>query len=272
MKFEPASGEARKASTHQEIVDAVYQSFPHNETDSIWVEDVDYDKRVVVVNINNGQLYAVPFVVEDNAVNILSNEKYRVRKTISFIRANRKFAWAFDLYAAAKAGEISEEGIWVQLFPPPGTKWQYPTGTDKNGNVTYKEISYTKEQYEQAVANFEKQDATELSTNYEHVPVMNSRFTPEEGKASGWIKKLEARDDGLWALWMPTEAARKYIAEREYRYFSPEWQENAIDVHTKEKIGFKVTGGGLTNDPFFEGMQPIELAASVHKDLSLIHI
>jgi phage I-like protein len=39
--------------------------------------------------------------------------------------------------------------------------------------------------------------------------------------AAGWIKELEAREDGLWARMEWTATTRDHLAVREHRYFSP---------------------------------------------------
>ena len=62
--------------------------------------------------------------------------------------------------------------------------------------------------------------SADIPTDYDHQlehATRNGRPAP----ASGWVRDLAARDDGLWALveWTPKAAA--HIADREYRYVSP---------------------------------------------------
>lgn len=59
----------------------------------------------------------------------------------------------------------------------------------------------------------------DLVVDYEH-STMNTG-NGDAAPAAGWIKELEARDDGVWARIEWTDRARKYIQAKEYRYFSP---------------------------------------------------
>ena len=237
-----------------------------------YMEDVDVSSSVVIVNIDRSapgnigsSYYAVPYTIEDGKIVLNSVDKYEVQRNTVFARVARKFAVATDLFAAKPKFEKTDDGLfetWIQIFPTAGTEWQYPVGRQKTGKAKYKKISYSTENYEEMIANFEAQDAVQLATNYEHIPTLATQqgkpFTPEQGRASGWIRKLEIRDGGLYALWAATEAAKKFVEAGEYKYFSPEWHENAEDQHTAKTIGMKLTGGALVNDPFFEGMEEIK--------------
>lgn len=65
--------------------------------------------------------------------------------------------------------------------------------------------------------------------------------------AAGWMKKLEARDDGIWAFTEWTDSAAAQIAAKEYRYISPVF---AHDPATGEVLSIK--HASLTNNPNFE--------------------
>lgn len=65
--------------------------------------------------------------------------------------------------------------------------------------------------------------------------------------AAGWIKQLEPRDDGIWALVEWTEKAAAHLAAREYRFISP--------VFSSRKDTGEVTtifNAALTNTPALE--------------------
>jgi phage I-like protein len=53
----------------------------------------------------------------------------------------------------------------------------------------------------------------DLVIDYEHQSLQGER-----APAAGWIKELEARDDGLWAPVDWTRQARDYLEKKEYRY------------------------------------------------------
>ncbi len=65
--------------------------------------------------------------------------------------------------------------------------------------------------------------------------------------ASGWIKELDVRDDGIWGRVEWTESAHAQLKAGEYRYLSP--------VFTHEKTSGRVRAilrAGLTNSPNLE--------------------
>ncbi|MFH2124934.1 MAG: phage protease [Pseudomonadota bacterium] len=83
--------------------------------------------------------------------------------------------------------------------------------------------------------------------DYEHQSLKG-----DKAPAAGWIKDLEARQDGLWARveWTPT--AHEHIANREYRYMSPVfWKE------TKSDRPVILANAALTNNPRIRDYPPI---------------
>lgn len=86
--------------------------------------------------------------------------------------------------------------------------------------------------------------ATELMIDYDH-QVMFGAIPGVGGTAiaAGWIKALEARDDGVWGQVEWTEAAGAKIRALEYRYISP--------LFTSSKTGRvgKILNAALVNMP-----------------------
>ena len=62
--------------------------------------------------------------------------------------------------------------------------------------------------------------------------------------AAGWIKELQAREDGIWARVAWTPRAAELLANREYRYLSPVFRYRA-----KDGVVTELTGAGLTHNP-----------------------
>jgi phage I-like protein len=87
----------------------------------------------------------------------------------------------------------------------------------------------------------------DLVIDYEHQS-MNGDRAP----AAGWIKDLEARDDGLWARVDWTEQAQEYLTQREYRYFSPVLR---LDPETRKPTALMHVG--LTNVPAINHLPPL---------------
>lgn len=85
----------------------------------------------------------------------------------------------------------------------------------------------------------------------------------EDHAAVGWFEALQIEGEGLWAEINWTPKGEKVLAEKEFRYFSPEFNFNYQDNETSERFGPTLLGGGLTNRPVIKGMQPaVELAES----------
>jgi len=66
--------------------------------------------------------------------------------------------------------------------------------------------------------------------------------------ARGWIKALEARDDGIWAKVEWTESGKALMADHAYRHISP-----AIR-HTKDGKVMAILRASLVNSPNFRGL------------------
>jgi len=111
------------------------------------------------------------------------------------------------------AGDADGEK-WVQLVPA-GTF----TGRAHGGPWT----TGDKVAMQAIVANTRQYaGSTDLVVDYDHQAVFGA--VPGVGgtaKAAGWIKELQARDDGIWGRVDWTAAAASAIKASEYRYLSP---------------------------------------------------
>lgn len=80
--------------------------------------------------------------------------------------------------------------------------------------------------------------------DYDHQSVHAA--TPGVGgraPASGWIKKFEVRDDGIYGHIEWTAAAHAALVAKEYRYISPYFR------HLKDGTITRIVNAGLTNSP-----------------------
>jgi phage I-like protein len=87
----------------------------------------------------------------------------------------------------------------------------------------------------------------DLVIDYEHQSLQGER-----APAAGWIKELEAREDGLWARVEWTPQAREYLLSKEYRYFSPVLR---LDPETRKPLSLMHLG--LTNLPAINQLPPL---------------
>lgn len=87
----------------------------------------------------------------------------------------------------------------------------------------------------------------DLPIDYEHQNDTPDAKLKGPIPAAGWIKELDARDDGIWGRVDWTATARALITERAYRYLSPSFL-----VHPKTMEITKLKGAGLVHNPAFQ--------------------
>lgn len=84
--------------------------------------------------------------------------------------------------------------------------------------------------------------ATDIVVDYEH-QTLEAKTNGRPAPAAGWIKQIEAREDGLYGLVEWTASAASAIAAKEYRYLSP------VYYHTKAGKVLLLQHVALTNTP-----------------------
>jgi hypothetical protein len=95
----------------------------------------------------------------------------------------------------------------------------------------------------------------DLAIDYEH---MND---PSRGnKAAGWVKDAEVRDNGLWVAVEWTPEGWKSVQDKEFRYLSPEFQDEWTHDGTGEVHKDVLFGAALTNRPFLKDLLPITMS------------
>jgi len=77
--------------------------------------------------------------------------------------------------------------------------------------------------------------------------------------ASAWVRALELRENSteLWAEVDWTPKATQKLADRELRYFSPDFAFSWLDPESGHTFSNVLFGGGLTNRPFVKEMMAI---------------
>lgn len=115
--------------------------------------------------------------------------------------ASAGFAAGVTLSAIAAA---SAGGDWMKVLP--AGKW---SARDGRGPFDSGGVGQMRAIVERSLAYLGE---TEMMVDYGH---------DTSGRAAGWVKRLEAREDGVWALVEWTAAAREAIKNGEFRYLSP---------------------------------------------------
>jgi len=97
------------------------------------------------------------------------------------------------------------------------------------------------------IAEFERR-GNDMVIDYEH-----QTLTGKEAPAAGWVRKFVKKgQEGLWAAVEWTEKAKQYLANKEYRYFSPVFWMRKAD----RKI-ISIENIALTNFPKINNLHPI---------------
>lgn len=123
---------------------------------------------------------------------------------------------------------------------PAGTFTTYDGRTDASGG-------WKANQYRLAEQLSQREDYVLIDYDHDSVVNVMSHGLPP---AAGWVKRFEARDDGLWAVdveWTPKAA--KMIDDLEARYISPAF---LLDVETFEVTSLDSIG--LVNKPAIKGL------------------
>lgn len=87
----------------------------------------------------------------------------------------------------------------------------------------------------------------DIVIDYEHQTLKDV-----QAPASGWIKELILKNDGIYAKVEWTERAKSYLKNKEYRYLSP-----VVMVRPRDKKAAQLHSVALTNTPAINGMIPI---------------
>jgi phage I-like protein len=87
----------------------------------------------------------------------------------------------------------------------------------------------------------------DMVIDYEHQSLKGG-----EAPAAGWIKELEARENGIYGHVDWTDRAQKYIGSKEYRFLSP-----ALLYQRETGRVIKIMNVSLTNLPRINNVEPI---------------
>lgn len=107
--------------------------------------------------------------------------------------------------------------------------------------------------------------ATDIPIDYDHqIPFGLKDGVAANAPASGWVKGLEARADGIWATVEWTNAAAAKIRDKEYRYISPYFGfEKASGAMTR------IFNLGLLNFPNFTELAAVAAAQEESETMDL---
>ncbi len=127
----------------------------------------------------------------------------------------------------------------------PVGRWNHPA---------YGPIVITREDISEFKANFDK----DLRKG---IPITEGHEVMDEKPAMGWFKELIDRGaNGLYAIIEWTDKGKTLLAEKAYKYFSPEFYSEYEDPETREIHTNVLVGGALTNKPYFKELDAVVLS------------
>lgn len=122
-------------------------------------------------------------------------------------------------------------------------EWDHPV---------YGRFSVTTSDLDEFVANFKANvRGVDLAVDVNHDP---------EHKAVGWYREVYREGEALFATIEWTDEGLDQITSKAFRYFSPELFFSYRDEESGKELRNVLIGGGITNRPFFKGMQALKMS------------
>jgi len=151
-----------------------------------------------------------------------------------------------------------DKGVWIEALPARIYK-----------TPQYGEVPVTVEKLQKFVQNFRGNvRGQEIAIDFDH-----KEDRAKGNKASGWFKDLDIRPSSdnpdyasLWARVEFTEEAQKEIEDKQWRYFSLEWEDEWFD-NDGNTFNDVITGGAITNRPIAKRTLPINFSEALWNTL-----
>lgn len=145
--------------------------------------------------------------------------------------------------------EFKEGQKEVHIIPT--GKWDHPAYGEME--ITPKDIKEFKKNFDAKIRK--------------GVPITAGHDGFAESNAMGWITEVvDKGKKGLFAIIEWTKQGKTLLEEKSFKYFSPEYYREYEDPETRKKYANVLTGGALTNSPYFK-----KLKAVVFSDQDLIN-
>jgi hypothetical protein len=134
---------------------------------------------------------------------------------------------------------------WIQAWRY--SSWDHPL---------YGEVNVDDNFGSQLIQNYRDQVyGQDLPFDFEH-----GKDPTKGAQASGWIRDMDMRPDGIYYKVEFTEDAIGEIKAGKWKYISPSYSEAWTNDETGESFDNVPTGGALTNRPYFKGMLPLNFS------------
>lgn len=161
--------------------------------------------------------------------------------------------------AASPVAVFSEKGaVWLEALPAR----TYHTSQ-------YGEVAVTKDKLDRMVDNFKANvRGQDVATDFDH-----GMDRAKGNKASGWYRDFEVRPSStdpnqlsLWAAVEFTDEAKAELRDKQWKYFSLEWDDKWKD-NTGVEHQDVIIGGAITNRPIAKKTMPINFSEVVEPNV-----
>lgn len=205
---------------------------------------------------------------EENGAEMLADLRTRVETLENEVERLSGLQTPAKLIAATKHEEISLRAAFAMPVVASG-KWNllFPRGTFHGPNLkpVGGSLSIDDAFMSDCLASWISAGKPKLAVYKTHlhaeedVPAAD-RLELEE--AYGFITDLRASAGGLecFVEWNP--AGVEAITSGKWAFWSAEWGRGGTNLLTGQKLGWRITGAALTNDPFFDNLPPLAAAAN----------
>lgn len=123
-------------------------------------------------------------------------------------------------------------------------------------NTPYGDVVVSNDKLENFVKNFKGNvRGIEVATDFEH-----GADVAKGNKASGWIRDAKVEGDRLMVAVEPTPVALSELKNKEWKYFSLDWEDSWKSNADGKTYNDVIMGGAFTNRPIAKGMMPINFA------------
>lgn len=141
-----------------------------------------------------------------------------------------------DVAQAFNGSQDFSKPVWIPFLPVPG----------RYEHALYGEIIITPDSNRELVASVKNH------VYQEHIPIDAEHETKLSG-AVGWLNDMRMNaDGGADALVEFTPRGQKLLADKAFKYVSPEWYSEWLEVATGKVHQNVVAGGAITTRPFFK--------------------
>jgi len=112
--------------------------------------------------------------------------------------------------------------------------------------IPYGPMQITPEVFDVMIANFTNDVRAGVAVDTNH----------DGGEANGWFSELINKGDaGMWAKVDWNSLGKERLADKRYKFFSPEWSFDFVDPLNSTHHGAALIAGSLTNRPLFRTME-----------------